>query len=236
MEQKFSVLMSLYIKEKVEYVRECFESLINQTVNASEWVIVEDGPLNQDMYNLLDEYQTKYPSLIVRIRLETNQGLGLALREGILHCSNELIARMDTDDIARNDRFELQLKEFELNPQLDISGSFIKEFDKDTNNVISIREVPVKQKDIYAYQKKRSAFNHMTVMFKKSKVIEAGNYENCPLMEDDMLWTKMLLIGVKCSNINDYLVYARTGIDMIKRRGGMSILKNIRMQEKKYIN
>ena len=95
MEQKFSVLMSLYIKEKVEYVRECFESLINQTVNASEWVIVEDGPLNQDMYNLLDEYQTKYPSLIVRIRLETNQGLGLALREGILHCSNELIARMD---------------------------------------------------------------------------------------------------------------------------------------------
>ena len=114
---------------------------------------MEDGPLNQDMYNLLDEYQTKYPSLIVRIRLETNQGLGLALREGILHCSNELIARMDTDDIARNDRFELQLKEFELNPQLDISGSFIKEFDKDTNNVISIREVPVKQKDIYAYQK-----------------------------------------------------------------------------------
>lgn len=158
MEQKFSVLMSLYIKEKVEYVRECFESLINQTVNASEWVIVEDGPLNQDMYNLLDEYQTKYPSLIVRIRLETNQGLGLALREGILHCSNELIARMDTDDIARNDRFELQLKEFELNPQLDISGSFIKEFDKDTNNVISIREVPVKQKDIYAYQKKTLCF------------------------------------------------------------------------------
>lgn len=116
---------------------------------------------------------------------------------------------------------------------MDISGSFIKEFDKDTNNVISIREVPVKQKDIYAYQKKRSAFNHMTVMFKKSKVIEAGNYENCPLMEDDMLWTKMLLIGVKCSNINDYLVYARTGIDMIKRRGGYEYFKKYKNARKK---
>lgn len=236
MEYKFSVLMSLYINEKVEYAQECFESLLNQTVKATEWVIVEDGPLKEEMYNLLDEYQRKYPGLIIRIPLKVNRGLGLALREGILHCSNELIARMDTDDIARKDRFELQLKEFEKNPQLDICGSFIKEFDQNIDNIISIRKVPINQNDIYSYQKYRSAFNHVTVMFKKSKVLSAGNYENCPLMEDDMLWTKMFLQHVNCSNINDYLVYVRTGIDMIKRRGGYNYFKKYKNARKKIYN
>ena len=120
-----SVLMSLYIKEKPEYVRECFESLLNQTITADEWVIVEDGPLSREMYTLLDEYQKKYPNLIIRIALEKNQGLGKALREGIPKCNNNLIARMDTDDISKSDRCEKQLKRFEEKPNLAIVGSSI---------------------------------------------------------------------------------------------------------------
>ena len=228
MEKVFSVLMSLYRKEKPRYVRDCFESLLKQTVQADEWIVVEDGPLTPEMYSLLDEYQKKYPGLIKRVPLAENQGLGLALNAGIPKCRNELIARMDTDDIAREDRFEKQLLEFEKDPDLDICGSHIKEFEHSVNNVLSMRKVPLTHADIITYQKTRSAFNHMTVMYKKSAVLKAGNYEHCPLMEDDLLWVRMILSGAKCKNIDDFLVFARTGTAMIERRGGWIYYKKYR--------
>lgn len=236
MEEKFSVLMSLYFKEKVEYAKECFESLLNQTVPATEWIIVEDGPLTKELYDLLDEYQNKYPNLIIRVPLEKNVGLGLALREGILHCNYELIARMDTDDIARKDRFELQLNEFNKNPNLDICGSHIIEFEGTVKNILSKRIVPTSHEDIIKYQKTRSAFNHMTVMYKKKSVLRAGNYEDCPLMEDDIMWIRMIISGSKCMNINDFLVFARTGYAMIERRGGWLYYKKYINAKKKILN
>ncbi len=230
---QLSVLMSLYIKEKPEYARACFESLLRQTVQADEWVIVEDGPLADEMYALLDEYQENHLGLIKRIPCKKNQGLGLALRTGVPECRNELIARMDTDDIAREDRFEKQLAEFEKNPELDICGSHIIEFEGTIGNELSRRKVPIKHEDIVKYQKTRSAFNHMTVMYKKSTVLGAGNYEHCPLMEDDMLWVRMILAGAHCSNVDDYLVYARTGTAMIERRGGWAYYKKYRDGKRK---
>ncbi len=232
MKEKFSVLMSLYIKEKPEYARQCFESLLRQTVMADEWVVVEDGALSQELYDLLDEYEQKYPQLIKRVSLETNQGLGMALREGILHCSNELIARMDTDDIAREDRFEKQLKLFEENPNLDICGSHIKEFETSINEIVSERKVPIDEKDILKYQKRRDSFNHMTVMYKKSAVLKVGNYQPALLMEDSLLWVNMMKSGVRCANVDDYLVYARTGQAMIERRGGLAYYKKYKSGRK----
>ncbi len=220
MEQKFSVLMSLYIKEKPEYARECFESLLKQTVKANEWVIVEDGPLTKELYDLLDEYQELYPGMIKRVPLNENKGLGLALREGVINCSYELIARMDTDDIARADRFEKQLKMFENDFELDICGSHIKEFITSPDVVTAVRKVPLLDDEIKQYQKKRDGVNHVTVMFKKKSVINAGNYQHALLMEDTLLWVNMILVGAKFANIDDYLVYVRTGKDMYERRGG----------------
>ena len=227
-ESQFSVLMSLYVKEKAEYADQCFQSLLRQTVQASEWVIVEDGPLTPELYALLDRYQKENPGLIRRVPLEKNRGLGLALRTGVPECSFELIARMDTDDIAREDRFERQLKEFAADPELDICGSHIIEFEGTADNELARRKVPLTHDEIVEYQKTRSAFNHMTVMYRKSAVLRAGNYEHCPLMEDDMLWVRMILSGSKCSNIDDYLVYARTGTAMIERRGGWGYFKKYR--------
>lgn len=229
----FSVLMSLYYKEKPEYLRECLNSLLNQTVKADEWVIVKDGPLTNELEDVLKEYDEKYPNLIKYVIFEKNQGLGLALRAGVPTCSHELIARMDTDDICVSNRFERQLKEFMKDENLDICGSHIKEFDGDINNILSIREVPLKNDEIIQYQKRRSAYNHMTVMFKKSSVLKSGNYEHAPLMEDDMLWTRMILAECYGKNIDDYLVYARTGLDMIARRGGWSYFKKYRESRKK---
>lgn len=229
---QLSVLMSLYIKEKSEYAQACFESLLKQTVQADEWVIVEDGPLTDEMYALLDMYQKNYPSLIKRVQLEKNQGLGLALRAGVLECKNELIARMDTDDVAREDRLEMQLAEFEKNPDLDICGSQIDEFEDTPDVIVAKRIVPVKHKNIVKYQKRRDALNHMTVMYKKKAVLDAGNYQSCPLMEDTYLWARMIVNGAQCMNIDVPLVYARIGHDMFERRGGWEYFKKYKEGKK----
>lgn len=230
---KLSVLMSIYVKERPEYVEECFQSLLRQTVQADEWVVVEDGPLTEEMYNLLDRYQKAYPGLIKRIPLKENQGLGLALRAGVPECKNELIARMDTDDICREDRFEKQLKLFSDNTNLDICGSNIDEFENTPDNIVAKRTVPTTHDEIVKYQKRRDAFNHMTVMYKKTAVLSAGNYQDCPLMEDSYLWARMILNGSFCANIDEALVNVRIGHDMFERRGGWSYFRKYKAGRKK---
>lgn len=233
---QLTVLMSIYAKEKPAHIDSCFKSLLAQTKQANEWVVVEDGPLTLEIYQLLDQYQIEHPNLIKRVRLEENRGLGLALQVGITGCSNELIARMDTDDIAREDRFEKQLAEFEGDPDLDICGSQIDEFEESPNKIVARRIVPTKHEDIVKYQKRRDAFNHVSVMYKKSTVIKAGNYKSCPLMEDTLLWANMILIGAKCKNIDESLVYVRIGKSMYERRGGWNYFLKYREGRKKVYN
>ena len=227
-----SVLMSLYIKEKPEYVEECFQSLLRQTVQANEWVVVEDGPLTDELYAVLDKYQKEYPGLIKRVPQAVNQGLGIALQIGVPECSNDIIARMDTDDIAREDRFEKQLAEFAKDPDLDIIGSNIDEFEDTPKDIVASRNVPLTDPEIKQYQKKRDSFNHMTVMYKKKAVLDAGNYQSCPLMEDTYLWVRMMKNGVKCKNLAEPLVLARIGKDMFNRRGGWAYFKKYKAGRK----
>ena len=184
MTEKFSVLMSLYIKEKPEYFKACMDSILSQTVRPDQIVIVKDGPITAELEQMLEQYTLQDPSLYTLVPLETNRGLGLALAEGVLHCRNELIARMDTDDICRPDRFEVQLSEFEQDPMLDVCGSHIVEFEDDPSRIVTQRRVPLTDAEIKAYQKRRDGVNHVTVMFRKSKVLAAGNYQSCLLMED----------------------------------------------------
>lgn len=230
--EKFSVLMSLYVKEKAEYFRQCMESILNQTVLPDEIVVVKDGPVSDGVEAVLSEYLKRCGGMIKTVPLEKNMGLGLALSEGIKHCSNEIVARMDTDDIAVPDRFEMQLKAFEDDPGLDVCGGQIIEFEVSPDKPVAERRVPLSHEEIIEYQKKRSAFNHMTVMYKKSKVLAAGNYKHCPLMEDDMLWVDMILSGARCANLDEYLCYVRTNRDMIARRGGLKYYKKYKSARK----
>ena len=222
---EYSVLISVYYKEKAEYLIECLESMVYQTVQPSEIVIVKDGKLTAELEDVLTKYKTKYQRLFKFVCLEKNVGLGLALAEGIKNCSHELIARMDSDDISIPNRCELQLREFAKDSLLDVCGGYIKEFCDSKEKVVSIRKVPLVDSEIKEYQKRRDAVNHVTVMFKKSKVLEAGNYQHALLMEDSLLWTNMILHGATFKNIDDYLVYVRTGADMFKRRGGLKYFK-----------
>lgn len=223
----FSVLMSVYRKESPEFLRQALDSVFDQTAVPAEVVLVEDGPLTDELYALLDDYGRNHPEL-KRVPLPENRGLGLALQEGILHCSNELVARMDTDDISVATRFERQLAEFEKNPSIDICGSHIKEFEETPDHIVAERRVPLTHNDCKRYQRRRDAFNHVSVMFRKTAVLKAGNYQHCPLMEDTLLWANMFKTGATAMNIDDYLVLVRIGNDMYERRGGMAYFKKYR--------
>ena len=106
---QFSVLLSLYYKEKGEYLRQSLDSIFNQTLKPDEVILVEDGPLTEALYEVLSEYSNIYSNFKI-VRLEKNGGLGNALNIGLAHCSFDLVARMDTDDIAKPDRFEKEIK------------------------------------------------------------------------------------------------------------------------------
>lgn len=230
---KFSVLMSVYEKETLEHIKECISSLLKQTIKADEWIMIKDGPLSKEVEDYLDDFNKRHDNIIKFVVFKENKGLGVALNAGVKACNNELIARMDTDDISLCHRFEHQINEFKNNNNLDIVGGVIEEFEGNVTNIISRRVVPFTHRDIVKYQKKRTAFNHMTVMFKKSSVLRAGNYLDCPLMEDAYLWARMLQTGSVALNLNETLVYARIGTDMVKRRGGFSYYKNYKNGRKK---
>ena len=227
MNYNFSVLLSVYHKEKPEFLEKSIESIyFNQTLKPNEIVLVEDGPLTNELYNSIEKLKNKIGTSIFKtVVLEKNMGLGNALRIGIEKCSNELIARMDTDDISYPNRFEKQVNFFKENPDTDVLGTFMSEFVGNTNNIICIKDALNNEIDLKKYMKLRDPVNHPSVMFKKSKVLEAGNYKEIFLNEDSYLWGRMLSKGCVFKNIQEPLVYFRTTDDTYKRRGGWKYVK-----------
>lgn len=220
-----SVLFSVYKNEKPLFLKQAVESMVYQTRIPDEIVIVEDGPLTDELYSALDDLQDRFPDLIQRYPLAENQGLGLALKFGVEKCRFSLIARMDTDDISVENRLELQEKAFMEDSGLDIIGGHISEFMTNPDVSTSYRHVPLEHEEIVKFQRMRSAFNHVTVMFKKEAVLKAGNYEHGLYMEDDLLWLNMLQVGCKTRNLDRVLCQVRVGEGMFERRGGISYLR-----------
>lgn len=232
--QQFSVLMSVYIKENPIFLKDAIKSIQNQTMKPSEIILVEDGPLTPELYQVLDQVEAESEIPVKRCPLEENQGLGLALRYGVLQCQYDIIARMDTDDIAVPDRFEQQIHLMEQE-NLDLLGGHIAEFIDNPKEVVSYRRVPTQHADIVAYQRMRSAFNHMTVMFKKNMVLKAGNYEDGLYMEDDLLWLNMIAAGARTGNVDQILCRVRVGAGMFERRGGLRYLNLYRQARQRML-
>ncbi|WP_233554873.1 glycosyltransferase [Atopobacter sp. AH10] len=219
---QFTVLMSVYEKEKPEYLRACLESMKNQSLLADEWLIICDGPLTRELDQELACFYDQFPDRTRIQRFKENRGLGEALADGVKLAKYEYIARMDTDDIARPDRFEKQLNYLSEHKEVDILGSNITEFDQDPKEIKAIRSVPETHEEIYEYAKRRNPFNHMTVVYKKSVVLKAGNYQALKGYEDYYLWVRMLKKGAIAANLKENLVNARANAEMYKRRGGLS--------------
>lgn len=224
----YSVLMSLYKKESPSHFDLALKSMLNQTIPPDEVVIVLDGPVPLALENTIDLHIRKNPHLFLVVRLEENQGLGEALRQGVLACKNEIIARMDTDDYAYPNRMELQLGEFSRNPQLGMVGSQVEEFIDDPHNPICSTSLPERHEDILKFSKRRNPFRHPVITFRKSSVLDAGNYRGGFLyFEDWDLFNRMLDQGCLTKNLSNTLLSARTSPDYYERRGGKDYLPHI---------
>lgn len=205
-------------------MRQSLDSVFGQTVAPDEVIMVEDGILTPELYAALDEYEALYPQL-KRVPLPSNGGLGKALNEGLRHCSYELVARMDTDDVAKPRRFEKQLEFMAANPDIVVCGGWLDEFIGSTDNVVSRRATVETPEEIKVFAKSRNPMNHPSVMFRKKEVDEVGGYIHFPLFEDWFLWICILRKGYKMANIPEALVWFRTTPDVYKRRGGWKYAK-----------
>lgn len=224
--KNYSVLMSVYYKERPEYLRQAMKSIFNQTVLTNDFVLICDGPLTEELDAVINEFKHIHEDILNVYRIENNVGLGNALNLGISECKNELVARMDSDDISRKQRCEKQLEMFEKDDSIDIVSGTIEEFVGDIKNVKSCRNLPEKNQDIIKFAKSRSPFNHACIMYKKNKVIEAGSYKDFYFLEDYYLWIRMLNSGCHGYNIQEPLLWVRAGNDMYKRRSGIKYVKS----------
>lgn len=219
----FSVLISIYYKENPIWFREALNSVFAQTVQPSEIVLVEDGPLSQELYEVIDEYKDKYPIFNI-VKNETNLGLGLALAKGVNASKNEILARMDTDDIIPFDRFEKQLAK--INEGYDVVSCWSTLFLNSQDNIIAVKTRPEQHNDIVKLAHKRSPICHAAAFMRKSAVLNAGNYIHRQYYEDYNLWVRMILKGAKFYNIQESLYYVRTTEAQLNRRAGFNYLKN----------
>lgn len=229
MGKKFSIAMSVYKNDDPEYLKEALNSVIDQTLKPSEIVIVGDGPISKGCQQAIDDIRRNAQDNgidMVFLPQSENHGLGASLRLAVEHCRHDYIARMDSDDLSLPDRFEKQMKCFDEDPELSIVGGMITEFEGTPDNIIDKRVLPLDDKGIKKFMRSRCGVNHVTVIFKKSDLLKAGNYNDEYRQEDYYLWARMIKTGCKFRNIPDIVVNVRSGRDQFARRSGGSYYRD----------
>ena len=223
--KQFSVCMSVYKNDKADAFVEAFNSICNQTAPPSEIILVEDGPVPDNLEKEVKRLEQAMSCLKV-IRLAHNVGHAGARQTALEAATHELIAVMDSDDIAEPYRFELQLKAFDEHPEVSVIGGLIKEFVGVPQNVVGERVVPENDTDIKSYLKSRCPLNLVTVMYRKSDIQRVGGFMDWYCEEDYYLWIRLAQDNYQFYNIQKNLVNARVGKEMYSRRGGWRYFKS----------
>lgn len=221
----FSICMSVYKNDNPIYLIEALDSLVNQTTLPDEIVLVEDGPITDELEEVVRQYETKYPTIMNVVRCEKNGGLGKALQIAVDNARYDLIARMDSDDISLPDRFEKQLHFMESHPDVDICGGDAAKFSTTPDEIIGYRRPKFTDKELKKQLQDKTPFCHVTIMAKKAAIIKAGNYIEIFNQEDYYLWARMAKCGCLFANIPDVLVCVRL-VGVGGRRGGWKYFKN----------
>ncbi len=224
---KYTVLECVYAKENPLFFKASLESIVKQTLPPDQFVIVCDGPLTEELDKVVNEYERKYPAMVDVLRLKDNVGPGRAARAGFRACRNEIVARMDSDDISCPKRMELEL--LKINEGFDVVGGTIIEFNESIEKPLYTKIQPQNHDEIVKMSKKRNPINHVTIMYKKSMVLAVGGYNTFRLGEDYSLVISLIQHGAKCANIVEPAVYVRVGEGQISRRSGKMLRKNLRM-------
>lgn len=219
---KFSVLMTVYIKDNPIYLYKALLSIIKQTLMPTEIVIVKDGEITDNLSKVLEKIKTKHNNIKI-ISLKENKGQSEALNEGLLNCSYDLVGRMDSDDISVKNRFELQINAFKEDSSIDAVSGTTEDFSS-AGMKYGKRILPKQGEELYKFAKKRSPLNHGAVMYKKQKVLEVGGYKKFIQVQDYILWIDMLSNGCIFYNLEDALLKVRVD-DKYSRKGTSNYIK-----------
>lgn len=222
----FSVLIGLYSKDNPTYFKKAMDSILQQTIKSNDIVLSIDGPITGNLLEVAQKYIVDYPE-IHPLWLPENIGQGRAFQKALPLCTNEIIFRMDADDISASTRFEKQLEFLNQHPEVKLLSSTISEFRDDIHDVISVYKVPTTNDEIVKTAKRRNPINQPSAVFYKSAVLEVGGYQDFYRHEDIYLWIRMMLAGYECANIEESLLYYRVNDDSFKRRYNLKTLKSV---------
>lgn len=222
----FSLLMPVYFKDTPKDLRNALNSILAQTLLPAEIVIVADGPLTDGLNDTLQHFQQMFTSRFIIHRLPENRGLGIALAEGLNICTYDLVARMDSDDIAVPERFAIQIDYINRHPQAAVVGGFLEEFQSVPGDIGTVRKLPLLPDDVRKFARFRNPLNHPTVVMNKSYILQCGSYEHMTDFEDYYLWIKVLQRGYEIHNVNHIVLHYNIGNNMVSRRRGLKYLKS----------
>jgi len=223
--QPFSLLLAVWRNDDPGFLREAFTSSVqDQTRRPDQVVLVQDGPVPEALAEGIRELVSASPVRVDHLVLDHNVGLGPALDRGLAACDHEIVARMDADDVSLPDRFERQIPVVEAGA--DIVGSGLLEFGSSVDDVVGRRTPPTDPERIRRVIAFRDPFNHPTVVYRRSAVQAAGGYTDMALMEDYLLFARMLDAGARPANLAEPLVCYRVGAGAYARRGGRRLLRS----------
>lgn len=214
-----SVLISVYKSERPEFLQKALHSVWDsQTLKPDEIVLIEDGPLTNELLNVLNKWEHRLGNKLKRIVNKQNLGLTKSLNRGLKVATGEYIARMDSDDISTPERFELQCKYLDTHPGISVVGGSLQEFDSTSDN-LGIRHYPLTNEQVIKYIKKASPLAHPTVMMRR-EIFDANIYydERYRTSQDIALWFDILVSGRKIANLNEVTIKFRRDGDVFRRR------------------
>ena len=223
--EPFSLLMSVWAGDDPGFFEAAFRSVVHeQTRRPDDVVIVQDGPVPAELDAAISRLVHASPAPTTLLALDANVGLGLALDKGMAACAHDIVARMDADDIALPHRFAAQVPLVERG--VDLVGSALLEFDSDPGDIVGRRVPPTDPDEIVRSARFLQPFNHPTVVYRRTAVQAAGGYRHLALMEDYLLFAKMIRQGASVANVAEPLVLYRIGAGAYARRGGVQVLRS----------
>lgn len=219
---RFSLLLPVWQGDDPSFLRRAISSsVMEQSRRPAEVVVVRDGPVGQELGEVLAAFRKESPVPVVLVELAENVGLGQALDVGLSRCSNDVVARMDADDISLPHRFERQLPLVEAG--MDLVGAGLIEIGSDEHDVLGVRVPPTDDETIRRSSRFADPFNHPTVVYRRSAVSAAGGYQGLNLLEDYWLFARMIAAGAAVANVAEPLVMYRVGAGAYERRGGKEL-------------
>ena len=219
----YDFLGSAYFNTSSEELNYALISIHKQTLKPNKVVLVFDGRVKSDLFEIVDSFQVYFK--IDLLVLEDNYGLGIALREGLKLCESKYVLRFDTDDYNLPSRAEKQISFMKMG-YYDISGSYVSEFLDNVDNIIAIKKVPTSEEKIKNMIPFRNPFNHPSICFKLDSIRQLdGGYRHFPFYEDYDLWIRAIHSGLRCSNLDEYLVAMKSN-QIISRRIGLNMVFN----------